>query len=79
MLQLLWYWKIVKWCENVIDGVLVKEMTVKPRTDSDLDTENDEVQSDWHVHSKAEGTNVFSAGIWLGSVVNGGAHMVFPA
>ena len=32
-----------KWCEKVVDRVLVKEMTVEPRTGSDSDTEGDDV------------------------------------
>ena len=32
-----------KWCEKVFDRVLVKEMTVEPRMDSNSDTEGDDV------------------------------------
>lgn len=32
-------------CEEVIYRVLIKEMTVEPSTDSDLDTGNDEVHA----------------------------------
>lgn len=62
-----------------MDRVLVKEMTVEPRTDSDLNIEHDELHSDRRVHCKAEGDNVFSARIWSGSVADGGAHRVFLA
>lgn len=37
--------KNCKRCEEVMYRVLIKEMTVEPSTDSDLDTGNDEVHT----------------------------------
>ena len=59
-----------KWCAKVVDRVLVKEMTVEPRTDSDLDTEGDDVRGVTNTLTPEQGD------FWSGNAVVSGAHTV---
>ena len=62
--------KNCKWYEKAIDRVLVKKMTVEPRTDSDLDAEDDDVPGVTDTLTPEQ------RDFWSGNAVVSGAHTV---